>query len=390
MRALLSESEVPDAPAVEDRAWDVVSEAFEQRRSARAPRLSVRSRLVLAVAAVVAVGLTALSPAGAEVADWIGDAFDPGRRDAQPALATLPAPGRLLVSSDRGPWIVQADGSKRRLGAYDDAAWSPRGLFVIVTSGRQLVAVEPDGDPRWSLARDAAVRSPAWSPDGFRIAYLSGRTVRVVAGDGTGDRRLARRAAAVTPAWRPHAEHVVAFADPEGRILTAQADSGRLLSRSAPGPVPASIAWAPDGRLLLAMAPGTVRLLDRQGHLLRRIATPAGAKNEALAIHPSGASAALSRHFHGARGDSEVVSVRLAPEGRTRRLFTGDGHLSDLAWSPNGRWLLIGWQEADQWLFLRSTKVKRIEAVSNISHQFDPAGAGRGAFPSVSGWCCPR
>jgi hypothetical protein len=149
------------------------------------------------------------------------------------------------------------------------------------------------------------------------------------------------------------------------------------------------MAWTPDGRRLLAMAPSAVRLLDRRGRLLERIATPRGAANQALAIHPSGHSAALSRHFAGTRR-SEVVSERLAPEGRRARLFTGDGRFSDLAWSPNGRWLLIGWKEADQWLFLRSAAVKRIVAVSNISRQFNPAGDRGGGFPSVSGWCCPR
>lgn len=387
LRERLEGSEAPDAAAAEERAWAVVSGAFEQRRSARAPRPRVRSRLGLALAVLLTTGLIALSPAGAEVADWIGDAFDPGRKDARPALAALPAPGRLLVTSERGPWIVQRDGSKRRLGDYDDAAWSPRGLFVVVTGGRQLVAVEPGGDPRWSLARNATVQGPAWSPDGFRIAYLSGRTLHVVAGDGTGDRRLARRAAALAPAWRPGKEHVLTFSDPQGRIVTAEADSGRHLSRSAPGPVPTSMAWSPDGRRLVAMAPGVVRVLDQRGQLVRRIATPTGAVNRALAIHPSGNSAALSRHFAGARR-SEVVSERLAPSGRRGKLFTGDGRFSDLAWSPNGRWLLIGWREADQWLFLRSTAVKRIVAVSNISRQFDPVGDRAGAFPRVSGWCC--
>jgi WD40 repeat protein len=387
LRERLQSSEAPDASAAEERAWRVVSGAFEQRRSARPPGLRVRSRLGLALAALLTMGLIALSPAGAEVADWIGDAFDPGRKDARPALAALPAPGRLLVTSERGPWIVQGDGSKRRLGDYEDAGWSPRGLFVVATSGRQLVAVEPGGDPRWSLARNAPVQGPAWSPDGFRIAYLSGRTLRVVAGDGTGDRRLARRVAGLAPAWRPGKEHVLAFSDREGRIVTADADSGRRLSRSAPGPVPTSMAWTPDGRRLVAMARGAVRVLDERGDLLRRIATPPGAVNQAFALHPSGHSAALSRHFAGARR-SEVVSERLAAGGRRGRLFTGDGRFSDLAWSPNGHWLLIGWREADQWLFLRSTAVKRIVAVSNISRQFDPAGDRDGAFPRVSGWCC--
>jgi hypothetical protein len=73
-------------------------------------------------------------------------------------------------------------------------------------------------------------------------------------------------------------------------------------------------------------------------------------------------------------------------------VFVGAGSLTDLAWSPNGRWLLIGWPDADQWLFIRPERPRRVIAVSNVARQFSPgAPAGRGPFPRVSGWCCaPR
>src|SRR5437762_2067872 len=68
-----------------------------------------------------------------------------GVQHAQPALFRLPAPGRLLVQSVEGPWVVQPDGSKRLLGPYLEAAWSPHGLFVAVTKPDELAAVEPSG-----------------------------------------------------------------------------------------------------------------------------------------------------------------------------------------------------------------------------------------------------
>ena len=43
---------------------------------------------------------------------------------------------------------------------------------------------------------------------------------------------------------------------------------------------------------------------------------------------------------------------------------------------PNGRWLLVGWVNADQWLFLRLTAAK-VQAVSNISRQFGVETAGK-------------
>lgn len=380
----------PDEHAAEERAWRVVGAAFEER--ARTDRPARRRRPALAVATALALSLIALSPAGAAVGGWIRDAFDPGREDADPALVSTPAPGRLLVTSGQDPWIVHRDGSKRRLGAYEDAAWSPAGLFVAVTAGRELVVVEPDGDPRWSLARSEPVTVPAWSPDGFRIAYLSGRALHVVAGDGTGDTRLAAGVAPTMPAWQPGADHVLAYAEPDGRIAGVDTDSGRRLWRTAPARIPSALAWTPDGRALLAMSPGSVRIFDSGGRLARTLEPPPGASYEALAIHPSGLHAALVHHFPAERR-SEAVSLPLAG-GAGRRLFAGDGRFSDLDWSPDGRWLLIGWPDADQWLFVRSTTKPKILASSNISRQLDPgAGAQRrkGPFPSVSGWCCaPR
>ena len=385
VRELLRERPLPDERAAEERAWRVVGAAFDERPSPP-PERRPRRRLGLALTAILALGVVALSPAGATVGDWISDTFDPGRGDARPALASLPAQGRLLVTSARGPWVVQPDGSKRRLGAYDEAGWSPGGLFVVVTRGRQLTAVEPDGEPRWSLARAAPVSRPAWSPDGFRIAYLSGHALRVVAGDGSGDTRLARRVAPVAPAWNPAAEHVLAFADGRGRVTAVQTDSGRRLWRSGPGPVPHALAWTPDGERLLTIAGGSLRMIDSSGELL--IAKlPAHGFSEALAIHPSGTSVALLRHDRMTRR-SEVVSLPIAAAATPRRLFEGDGSFSGLTWSPDGRWLLIGWPDADQWIFTRASGRPKVVAVSNISRQFDPGAGGAARFPAVSGWCC--
>jgi hypothetical protein len=388
VRELLREHPLPEEREAEERAWRVVTAAFEERSAPRpAGRHRLRSRLALAFVAMLAIGVVALTPAGAAVGDWIEDTFDPGRDDARPALVSLPADGRLLVTSPRGPWVVQADGAKRRLGAYGDAGWSPGGLFVVVSRGRELVAVEPDGDPRWSLARSARVSRPVWSPDGFRIAYLSGQSLRVVAGDGTGDGRLARRVAPLAPAWSPTAEHVLAFSDRRGRITAIQADSGRRLWRSAPGPEPDALAWTPDGGRLLVVAGGSLKMLDSRGRLLIAKLPQDGFALE-LAIHPSGSSVALLRTDLATRR-SEVVSLPLAGGEAPRRLFAGDGYFSDLAWSPNGRWLLIGWPDADQWIFTRTEGAPKVVAVSNISRQFDPAGGAPDAFPHVSGWCCP-
>ena len=157
-------------------------------------------RLAIALAAMALLAGLILSPAGAAVREWIDDAFTDGVPNAEPSLTELPGGGRLLVRSAEGPWVVQADGSRRLLGRYREATWSPHGLFVGASAGRTLSALEPDGTPRWSISAGSAIENPRWSPSGFRIAYRAGRDLRVVDADGTGDRSVD---AGVAPFPRP-------------------------------------------------------------------------------------------------------------------------------------------------------------------------------------------
>jgi len=60
------------------------------------------------------------------------------------------------------------------------------------------------------------------------------------------------------------------------------------------------------------------------------------------------------------------------------------GAFSSLEWSPDGRWLLLAWPAADQWLFVSPA---RVLPVSGIARAF-AGGAGPAAFPSLGGWCC--
>jgi hypothetical protein len=297
---------------------------------------------------------------------------------ARPALGPLPGHGRLLVLGPSGPWIVQPDGTRRRLGAYDEAAFSPRGLYVAVTRGRMLAAVDPHGGVRWSLTRSAPVTRPAWSPDGFRIAYRAGGSLRVVYGDGALDRAIAAHASAVTPAWRPGPAHLVAFAAGSA-VALRDADRGAERWRTRlPGPVRA-LAWAPDGRRLLAVTPGGGVVLDRRGAVLRTVALPA---TRAVAWLPSGRAFAALR----AGATSEVVLAGARGDATPQRLLAVPGRLRDLAASPDGRWLLASAPDADQWLLVRTSGGGRIAARSDVARQFDPGARSPGRTPRVLGW----
>jgi WD40-like Beta Propeller Repeat len=72
-------------------------------------------------------------------------------------------------------------------------------------------------------------------------------------------------------------------------------------------------------------------------------------------------------------------------DGRNEVLFSARGRLTGPTWSPDGRWLLIGWPAADQWLFIDTLHPRRAVAFDGISEQF-----GGGGFPRVSGWILPE
>src|SRR5205823_14791129 len=98
-------------------------------------------------------------------------------------LLSLPAGGRILVNSPSGAWVVKRDGSKRLLGGYLDASWSPHGLYLAAARGNDLVALEPNGTVHWKLPRARPIGAPQCTYEGYRIAYLAGPALRVVNGN---------------------------------------------------------------------------------------------------------------------------------------------------------------------------------------------------------------
>jgi WD40-like Beta Propeller Repeat len=375
----------PSGDGARDRAWEVVRAAYAEREPV--PRRPPWRRIAAAgvVTAVAAVGVATASAPDSGVGRWVRSAFDgsPDAPPARPALGAVPGGGRLLVQSGGSAWVVASDGGKRRLGAYAGASWSPHGRFVVAWRGRELTAVEPNGRVRWSRAAPRRIVLARWNRrDGFRIAYLAGAELRIVNGDGTGDRRYASARRGVAPAWRPDDDHVLAYADRRGRVAVEAVDSHRRLWRSAPRNDVVALAWSADGRRLVVATRRRVAVFSRAGRPLAERAAPAGAAIAAAATAPSGRATALVRHGNG-RSDVVLLDARL----HGRSLFTGPGRLGALAWSPDGRSLLVPWPEADQWLFLRAGTEGRLAAVGNVAGQFTP-GASNPPFPGSVEWCC--
>jgi hypothetical protein len=214
----------PNENEAGERSWEIVRAAYESREPVAWPRRHARP--LIAGALVAAVAAAALSPPGRSVVRSFRKAV--GVEHAQPALFSVPTSGQLLVTSRSGAWVIQRDGSKRLLGHYRDAVFSPHGLFIAATRANELVALDPKGNVHWTLARPSP-RFPAWAGTrtDTRVAYVSRGQVRVVAGDGTGDRALAP-AALVPPAWRPGPGRVLAN-DPTPRpVADASQDQSSI------------------------------------------------------------------------------------------------------------------------------------------------------------------
>ena len=291
MRRKLERIEIPGEHEARERSLAVVRKAFAEREP-QAPRRSWKPVAAIALGLLIAAGL--LSPPGRAVLGDIREAV--GVEKAEPALFSLPAPGRLLVTADSGAWVVDEDGSKRRLGSYREASWSPFGRFVVASRRNELVALTPGGEVRWTLARPN-VRFPRWggTKTDTRIAYLSQGKLRVVGGDGKRDRLLDGLADEGAPAWQQGPGHRLAYARRDGTVRVVDADTGAVLDRDAP-------------RSLVEAAPTL---------------------------------------------------------------------------SPDGRWRVVGWADADQLVFTRVGRPRQVRAVSNVSAQFRSR-----SFPTISGWCC--
>jgi hypothetical protein len=392
VKEALCDLEAPDEALAEERGRQVVEAAFSGREPTAMGGSRVAARAAIALLASLAVAGFALTPAGAEVREWIVDRFEAGEENAEPKLASLPTAGDVLVEAPSGVWIARDDGSRRRLGDFEKATWSPNGQFVGVSQGSELRAVDPVGEFRWSITAPAKVEGLDWSSDeGFRVAYLSGDEIGVVAGDGTGNETLAK-ASSVTPAWRPESDtddavHELAYVDTKKRVVLQDADTGQILWRTARfAPSVSELGWSSGGERLLVEAGDFKTVLDSRGEPVFKGPLIFNSSGEG-AISPSGEEVAFVRKL----GQGFELSLFAIEGGRERILYrTGPGARGDQfdepVFSPDGEWILLPWRAADQWLFV-PVGDGRVSAVADITRQFS-SGSSEAAFPRVAGWCC--
>lgn len=405
----LWEAPIPEPPGAKERGRRIVATAFAERpfSDGRSRRPLPRLALGLSLAAVLAVLL--LSPAGAAVRGWVGDAFTASTPRPEPTLAQIPGGGHLLVQTGEGPWVVQPDGSRRLLGDYREASWSPHGLFVATVKGRTLSAVEPDGTPHWSITAPREIGVPRWSPSGERIAYRSGFSLRVVAGDGTEDHLVAGSTAAgtprsartspayVAPAWSPDGKHALAYVTGPGRLRIVSSETGSVLAAAPAMHRITWMDWGDDGKRILEASPEALRLrlVWPAGDPSRPapgkphpLPVPAGATVVDASLAPQRPLVAAAVTYWKKQHGTYSEAIVFRPDGSSRSLLRVPGSLGQVEWSPDGRRLLVAWPGADQWLFLPLGHGKG-RAVANISRAFSPSGRPT-SLPFIEGWCCPR
>jgi hypothetical protein len=390
LRNHLLQDPLPGELEAGERAWEIVRSSYASRE--RVPWIERHSRFVVVLAVAAALGVAAVTPPGRAVVDRVRETVA-GRTPSEPALFRLPTGGSLLVNSPQGSWVVRRDGSKRRLGAYEGASWSPSGLFVVATRGRRVAALEPDGEVRWTVTRPNRVAQARWAPSGFRIAYREGGTLRVVIGNGEGDHLLASSVGPVAPAWRPGAaRNVLAYVDQADRVHVVDVDTRRKLWSAHVGTV-RKLLWSNDGRRLIALTERTLRVYGPRG---RRIpggpSVPQGHVLVGAAVLPRGWF--VYADFNERTKETTLVQATCVTSSPClligpSRMFSGAGRVENLVVSADGRWLLVGWPAADQFLFLRlpgTPDRRRIVAISNVTREFDPGGTATRAFPRVAGW----
>ena len=388
IRRALQQIQAPDELDAQRRAWPLARAAFENREPLSWQRRN-RGLLVAAIAAAVLLA-AAISPPGRALVGSVRDAVTDEKVTARPDSPRCPLGARC--SSTRGTAPGSCSSTAPSVGS------ELVGRILVAERGvRRREQAARGGRPE-SRRHRAMVdgRTGSFAARAGRPRSILGtHASRTSTGERPSRRRQRHRRQGAAPARRglgaglaPEAFEL-AFSTVDGRIELVDAESARTIWRTVPGEVPRQLAWSEDGERLLALGDRSLRVLDANGRKLWSIGLPVG---------PSGVAFVRESHrfvmvrYSPATGRSDLVLLQAeADPGEARFLYSAPGDSGSLAMSPNGNWLLVGWVNADQWLFLRLTAAK-VQAVSNISQQFGVPTAGRPiaqAFPTSVSWCCP-
>ena len=259
------------------------------------------------------------------------------------------ADGKVLAAAclREGTWLWGVDAGRVQRRFHDPERWastlSPEGRRLAVQAGGTLElwnavtgrTVSQHGFPESSDV------PPVWSPDGKVVAVCIGKVVRLwdVASAKVVRALEGHEGKVLKVAWSPDGKRLVSVAWRERAFRVWDAGTGKLQGRFALEctTVMPAVAWSPDGKLVaLGSHQGSHGLFDPEtGRLIRTF--NAGETVNALAWSPDGKQVVLA----GSLG-SRLYEVASGKRTHTLDAITPIHSTSSLAWSPDARWLALG------------------------------------------------
>jgi dipeptidyl aminopeptidase/acylaminoacyl peptidase len=259
---------------------------------------------------------------------------------AAPALLVLALPAAAGSRSGESNRDVANGAGVRTGGGLQGPYRNGLIAFARLGNGEGLYVIRPDGTGERLIFRprhDDTYLSPAWSPDGKWIAFVPGpprKGLWMMRADGSKLHRITiGKGHPGAPSWSPNGKRIV-FLDQQsprssyGDIFVVRTNGSgleRLTRTSLPEGAPA---WGPYGEIVYGRGRDLWRMkADGSGkRLLAR-----GVSNASWS--PGGSRLAFTR------GDPWTMKR----DGTDAKVVADiEGDQIDVAWSPDGRWLVTG------------------------------------------------
>lgn len=231
-------------------------------------------------------------------------------------------------------------------------------VFAAVKDGNaDLWIWDPADDSLRPLARGPAEQTePAWSPDGSAVVYRSSNGLRMVRADGErfDPPDFTHDAADRNPTWSPDGERIVFATDRDPftslNIVARPADDSEakldvLVTNDGDDWDPA---FSPDGSTIVFASTrrggGTLYLMNADGRTERGLELGAGFYDDPM-FSPDGEWLAFTRRDD-AKAQKDLWVARL-DGSEMRQLTATKANENDLAWSPDGRVIVVARADDD-------------------------------------------